>query len=473
MFPEEFIKRISVQEYLDPHTLLRALGEPSPPSIRINRGKWDLKPSYSEPVPWSSSGFYLPERPSYTMDPLFHGGCYYPQEASGMFIEEAFLQAGVMGENIRVLDLCGAPGGKSLILSDLVGPGNLLISNEVIRSRAQILAENVTKWGRGNVMVTQSDPSAFRGMKGFFDAVLIDAPCSGEGMFRSEVAVREWSPGNAFMCSERQKRILMDIWPSIKDEGILIYSTCTFNPAENEENIKWLIEKDAAEVIRLDILPFPGITEIDFQGIYGYGFYPGKVRGEGFFTAVIRKKTKSETILRRSKKSGDNKPSLRDTEIASGLFAVNEERIIRDGERIIALPCNRDIYKEISGSLRIIKPGTILASVRNEEPVPTHELALSSGIKGEAFPSCGLDFDEALSFLRKENMFPAGLAKGWNLLKYKGVNLGFVKNIGNRVNNYYPVEWRIRQQGSVPDDLKIIDWDHSAPCKDDGLRRII
>ena len=290
MFPEKFIERISAQEYIDTEALFRALGEPSPVSIRINPGKWRRQPADSEPVPWCRNGYYLPLRPSYTLDPVFHAGCYYPQEASGMFLEQVLLQTAGSMKNIRVLDLCGAPGGKSTLISDIIGPDNLLVANEVIRSRASILAETVTKWGSGNTMVTRSDPSVFGRLSGFFDVILVDAPCSGEGMFRTGIAVSEWSSGNASLCAERQKRILMDIWPCLKENGILIYSTCTFNPEENEENIRWMTGRNEAESVRLDLKTFPGIMEIDYQGIYGYGFYPDKVRGEGFFISAIRKK---------------------------------------------------------------------------------------------------------------------------------------------------------------------------------------
>ena len=290
MFPEEFKKRISAQEYIDAEALLRALREPSPVSIRINQSKWNRTPLDSEPVPWCHNGYYLKSRPSYTADPLFHSGCYYPQEASGMFLEQVVLQSADSLKNIRVLDLCGAPGGKSTLLSDIIGNDSLLVANEVIRSRAQILAETVTKWGSGNTLVTQSDPALFSGLPGFFDIILVDAPCSGEGMFRTDIAVSEWSTDNTAHCAERQKRILMDIWPALKENGVLIYSTCTFNPGENEENIRWLTGRNEAECIRLDLKSFEGITEIDFEGIFGYGFYPDKVRGEGYFIAVIRKK---------------------------------------------------------------------------------------------------------------------------------------------------------------------------------------
>jgi 16S rRNA C967 or C1407 C5-methylase (RsmB/RsmF family) len=260
LFPEEFVQRISSQKYINAEALLDALKEPSPVSIRINRAKWDKIPVDSDPVPWCENGWYLASRPSYTLDPLFHAGCYYPQEASGMFLEQVLLQSAGPLENIRVLDLCGAPGGKSALISDLIGPDNLLVANDVIRSRASILAETITKWGSGNTIVTNSDPAVFGRLPGCFDIILVDAPCSGEGMFRTEIAVSEWSSENASLCTERQKRILMDIWPCLKENGILIYSTCTFNPGENEENIRWLTGRNQAECIRMDLSSFECIT---------------------------------------------------------------------------------------------------------------------------------------------------------------------------------------------------------------------
>ena len=222
MFPEAFIQRISAQEYIVPATLLQALKEPSPVSLRVNRAKWSKVPLNSEPVPWCSSGYYLPYRPAYTLDPLFHSGCYYPQEASSMFLEKVFRTAPGFGENMKVLDLSGSPGGKSTHISGLIGPSGLLISNEVIRSRATVLAETLTKWGSGNVMVTQNDPSVLGRLTGYFDLILVDAPCSGEGMFRSSAAVSEWSVDSTGHCSVRQKRILSEIWSALKEDGFLV-----------------------------------------------------------------------------------------------------------------------------------------------------------------------------------------------------------------------------------------------------------
>ncbi|MBE0677187.1 MAG: RsmB/NOP family class I SAM-dependent RNA methyltransferase, partial [Bacteroidales bacterium] len=289
MLPEEFLERISHQSYIDGAGLADALSRPSETSVRVNRYKWSHPVQGYEKVGWEPDGYYLPGRILFTPDPLFHAGVYYPQESSGMFAGELFRQltAGMNGP--RVLDLCGAPGGKATHLSALLPDDGLLVANEVIRARAAVLAENITKWGLGNTVVTQNDPARFASLPGFFDVMVADAPCSGEGMFRSSAAVREWSPQNARLCSERQRRIVMEAWPSLRPGGILIYSTCTFNPSENEENISWIMETTGAEPLTADLSGTAGVTVISHGGLQGYGFHPGRVRGEGFFIAALRK----------------------------------------------------------------------------------------------------------------------------------------------------------------------------------------
>ncbi|MCX6328665.1 MAG: RsmB/NOP family class I SAM-dependent RNA methyltransferase, partial [Bacteroidia bacterium] len=336
MFPVEFKSRIASQNQIDADLLFKALSEPSPVSIRINPKKWNKRPLTSEPVPWCNQGWYLESRPSFTFDPLFHAGCYYPQEASGMFLEQVFKQIVDSEENIRVLDLCGAPGGKSTHLSSLIGKNGLLVANEVIRSRALILAENLTKWGLSNAVVTQSDPSAFSRLHGFFDLILVDAPCSGEGMFRDKVAISEWSEENTALCSERQKRIVMDVWPALKENGILIYSTCTFNPGENEEVVKWLTGKHEAESVQLNLYGYEGITEIDYQGIHGYGFYPGKIRGEGLFISVLRKNSRPDGNTFKIKSDVKSRVTKEEKIIFNEWTMFSEERLMKSGEDIYA-----------------------------------------------------------------------------------------------------------------------------------------
>jgi 16S rRNA C967 or C1407 C5-methylase (RsmB/RsmF family)/NOL1/NOP2/fmu family ribosome biogenesis protein len=449
MFPEGFIKRIHDQKYIDSESLLKAMEETSPASIRINAYKWNKSPANSESVPWCKNGYYLGTRPSYTFDPLFHSGCYYPQEASGMFLEQILKQTADFSENSRVLDLCGAPGGKSTHLSDLIGPDNLLVANETIRSRAAILAETLTKWGSENTIVTQNDPSVFSRLPGFFDIIVVDAPCSGEGMFRSGTALKEWSVGNTLHCTERQKRILMDVWPALKENGLMIYSTCTFNPGENEENIKWLIGKQKADIVRINIDEFTGIKEIDYQGIYGYGFYPGKVRGEGFFLSVIRKTGKQEKNHIRSQRKTELKPAKEDFRVADSWTSFPRERLLKWGGELFAVSCNMDDYLHLYQNLKILKAGTKIFVVKNDKYLPSHELALSLRLKLEAFPGNEINLPEALAYMRRDNFILQNAIKGWNIVTFKGVCLGFVNNIGNRVNNYFPVEWRIRMR--IPD----------------------
>lgn len=460
MFPSDFEERIRTQKYIDSASLLKSLEEPSPVSIRINSEKWNYNPVDPEPVPWCKSGYYLAARPSYTPDPLFHSGCYYPQEASGMFLEEVIRQTSDLNQKVKVLDLCGAPGGKSTILADIIGDDSILVSNETIRSRAAVLAETVTKWGLGNTLVTQNDPAAFGRLEGYFDIVVVDAPCSGEGMFRSSIALSEWSVPNTVHCSERQKRILMNVWPALKENGILVYSTCTFNPEENEENIKWLTEKSEADCIRLNIEGFKEITEIEYKGIWGYGFYPGKSKGEGFFISVLRKKENhfSPVLKTRIKAGTGLKPTVNDLAAAAETTQFPGSRVFRWGEEVIAAPCPIDDYAHLFRNLRIVKAGTKLFTVKNNAAIPSHELALSRFLKKAAFPEKETELYDAVAYLRRDNFHLTSIDLGWNLVTYKGINLGFVKNIGNRINNYYPVEWRIRMENPISGNENIINW---------------
>ena len=459
MFPKEFTERLKSQKYIDAKALLKALEEPSPVSIRINPAKWVLRPANSDIIPWCSNGFYLKNRPSYTLDPLFHSGCYYPQEASSMFLEEVIKQASSSSGDLKVLDLCAAPGGKSTHLSDIIGQGGLLVANEPIRSRAAILSETITKWGSGNALVTQSDPSAFGRLAGYFDVIVVDAPCSGEGMFRSEIALREWSPANAFHCSERQKRILMNVWPALKENGILVYSTCTFNPGENEENLKWIIEKNEAECIHIEISGFEGITEIDFEGIRGYGFYPDKVRGEGFFISAIRKTGNHEVSHVKNQKNNELRPDKNDIKVAEEWTGFSKERLLKLSDGVMSVSCGIDDYLHLYRNLKIVKAGTKVFVVKNKNYLPSHELALSHQLKPGVFPDIEIELSEALSYMRRDNFNPYKTPKGWNLVRYKGINLGFVNNLGSRVNNYFPVEWRIRMNLPESGKENIIEWD--------------
>jgi 16S rRNA C967 or C1407 C5-methylase (RsmB/RsmF family)/NOL1/NOP2/fmu family ribosome biogenesis protein len=460
MYPSKFIERINHQKYIDAIKLLEALDKPSPVSIRINREKWDKVPVNSGKVPWSENGYFLESRPSFTSDPLFHSGCYYPQEASSMFLEQVYNQLVNKSGNIRILDLCGAPGGKSTLLSSLIGDNGFLITNDVIRTRAVILAENITKWGIGNTVVTNNDPSAFSGLNGYFDLILIDAPCSGEGMFCDHAVRSEWSIDNASLCADRQRRIVMDVWPSLKEGGIMVYSTCTFNPAENEENIKWITDQTRALSIPMDISKYSGIQEIGYKGITGYGFYPGRIKGEGLFYSMIQKPDVSVEKIRYSLKKTNDQLTNSDIKISGNLINTSLNHLYRNDDIVYALALSVEEFLYIKNNLRIIKGGTALFKTRKDGFTPLHDLALSCKIKKNAFSSIELDYHQSINFLKRENLILKNSEPGWILFNYKGVNLGFAKNIVSRLNNCYPIEWRIRLSETSISSARQVEWQH-------------
>ncbi len=477
MLPPDFLERIHRQSYIDADTLAAALEGPSVTSVRVNSLKWLRAVERYPRVEWEPDGYYLPDRPLFTADPLFHAGVYYPQESSSMFAGEVFRQltAGMTG--VRVLDLCGAPGGKSTHLARLIGDDGILVANEVIRTRASVLAENITKWGIGNTMVTNADPSRFSMLPGFFDVIVADAPCSGEGMFRSPVAVREWSMQNARMCSERQRRIVMESWPALRPGGLLIYSTCTFNPAENEENVSWFMEQTGAESVPVELPDGSPVVAVRSGNAEGYGFHPGRVNGDGFFIAAIRKPTEASQIRGMNDSGGRMKagrgllygqgPVLRkvkkeQTRSASRAFERSEHvalfdrsRIVMHGDRIIALAADSELFGYIAGRLPVVKPGTTIGELKNNILIPAHDLAMSVKLREEAWPHHPLSGEEALAYLRLEAPAAAGMPPGRVILTYRGVALGFANNLGTRVNNGYPQPWRIRMErgGAVTEIL--------------------
>ncbi|MEQ8425448.1 MAG: RsmB/NOP family class I SAM-dependent RNA methyltransferase, partial [Cyclobacteriaceae bacterium] len=264
--PEDFQKIINDLLGTESSSFFESLDSPSPSSIRINPSKKFDTESLSD-IPWSQWGKYLPERPVYTLDPSLHAGAYYVQEPSSMFLEQAVKTCVDLSKPAIALDLCAAPGGKSTHLLSLLHPDSFLVSNEVIRSRAGILHENILKWGYDNVMVTNNDPSHFSRLEGVFDLILVDAPCSGEGLFRKDSeAMSEWSTANIELCSLRQQRILKDVWPALKQNGILIFCTCTYNPIENEGTMEWMSKTGDCEFVSIPFAPEWGLEETRRHG---------------------------------------------------------------------------------------------------------------------------------------------------------------------------------------------------------------
>ena len=413
-------------------------------SLRTNPAKFNL-PASAEQILWCKTGLFLPRRPSFTLDPLFHSGAYYVQEASSMFMEQAFHQIEHSTDRI-VLDLCAAPGGKSTHLLSLIDRNDLLVANEVIRSRVSVLNENIRKWGHQNVVVCNNDPADFSNLEGLFDLILIDAPCSGEGLFRRDPsAIQQWSVDTTILCATRQRRILADIWPALKTGGHLIYSTCTFNPAENEENLQWLAQNNNLESIRIPLQESWGVEEIQINGLYGYRFLPQNVKGEGFFLTLIRKKDGSDSFsISKKIKSRLEKMPKQFAEIRNWLNTSNSEFFAKS-EYLIAFPEDKiSILNILSEQLRVISYGLPVAQFKKNDLLPEHTYALSVDRNTDIFGTIELDLRDALLFQKREEIKINSTVKGWMLVQYQGIPLGFIKNLGNRANNYFPKEWRIR-----------------------------
>ncbi len=372
-----------------------------------------------------------------------------------MFIGHVLKQ--YMDGDLKVLDLCAAPGGKSTLLASLMNRNSLLVSNEVIRSRANILAENMIKWGGyPNNIVTNNDPAQIGKLHNYFDVILVDAPCSGEGMFRKdEGAINEWSVENVKLCKERQQRILADIWPALKTSGILVYSTCTYNLEENEENVGWIRDELGAEVLPVEIEKGWRISPSFVKEVPAYRFFPYKTKGEGFFCALLRKTEEADDWTDLPKKPKDKGKKMKESlpvEYKNFLLNDKEFSFYTSKERWYAFPASMyDDLSTLRKSLNVMSEGICLGEFKGKDFVPDQSLAMSIYLNKENFIIHDIDWRTAINYLRKEPLALPDQPKGFVLLTYKNMPLGFVKNIGNRANNLYPQEWRIRSS-NIPDE---------------------
>ena len=461
--PQSFVERTRQLLGDEQYPLFeQALGTEVPVSIRPNRMKCNL-PVAGEPVPWAPSGIYLEKRPTFTFDPLFHAGCYYVQEASSMFVECVLRE--YVQEPVVMLDLCAAPGGKSTLCRSVLPEGSLLVANEVMRNRSQILAENLMKWGHPEVVVTNNDPADFTDLTHLFDVILTDVPCSGEGMFRKDqVAVDEWSLENVDICWQRQRRILSDIWPALKPGGLLIYSTCTFNREEDEDNVAWIARELGADMLEVPVEEAWGITgNLIGDSFPVYRFLPHKVKGEGFFLAVLRKHAgEVETVEPRAEKK---KKASKDVKGKAPQLSVPKEakdwlqipgdyQLTINGTNVQAFPKSHEtVYTLLQQYVKVVHAGITLGEMKGKDLIPHHSLAMSTALADGAFPKAEVTYEQAIAYLRKESLvLDAGIPRGYVLLTYQNIPLGFMKNIGNRANNLYPQEWRIRS-GYLPEEI--------------------
>ena len=406
---------------------------------KITHSEFDL----AQQVPWCEYGFYLKERPVFTLDPLLHAGAYYVQEASSMFLYEVLKQT-CDDTNKRVLDLCAAPGGKSSLLTSYF-KNSLLISNEAINQRANILYENLTKWGSPNVVITNNDAADFKHLENYFDVIVVDAPCSGSGLFRKDAeAINEWSIKNVHLCNQRQQRILADVYAALKQDGILIYSTCSYSKEENEDILDWLKNNFDVDTVQLKLKEEWAIVETQskLHKAYGYRFWPDKVKGEGFFIAAFKKNDGGLSNYK-SRKFFLNKVSNNDAEIVLDYIDENDWLIFRHKENIRVINNNwRNDILIFQEKMHIRKAGINLGEIMQHELIPHHELALSTIIK-DTVQKAELTKEEALQYLRKREINDSNKYKGWVLSTYKNYPLGWLKFLHNRVNNYYPINWRI------------------------------
>ena len=409
--PQEFIdytaKLFGIERW---QRFLKAFKELSPTSIRFNPWKYRKEDIFPQAiaVPWCKDAFWLKARPDFTRDPLFHAGVYYVQEAASMFLDYVLRQ--YVKEPLLALDLCAAPGGKSTLMRAALPQGSLLICNEPDRRRANILLENMQKQGHRDVLVTHNYPQDFSKTKWTFDLILADAPCSGEGLFRKDKeAINEWSLKNVHFCQKRQRQILQDIWPCLKEGGLLIYSTCTFNTQENEENVRFIMQKLGADILPVPVKPEWQITGSllkDFSHPV-YRFIPGITQSEGLFMAVLRKKGSSFN------------PAI--------------------------LPQTARKHALANKLIHLLSDGNPLPEQKGKELIPTAAQALSLSFSEDKYPRVDLTLIDARRFLHRESFaLPASTPKGFVIVSYKNRPLGFMKNLGDRANNLYPKNWAIK-----------------------------
>ncbi len=406
-FPKEFIEytsRLFGEERWQ--KFLGSFSQETPVSVRYNPFKPVSDMFDGESVPWCKDAYWLKDRPKFTLDPLLHAGAYYVQEAGSMFLDQVLRQ--YVSTPVCMLDLCAAPGGKSTLARAALPEGSLLISNEPERRRANILMENMQKQGHRDVYVTNNYAKDFRASRIMLDVILTDVPCSGEGMFRrDEGAIKEWSVQNVRKCAELQRSIVEDIWPCLRPGGLFVYSTCTFNLQEDEENVRWIAEELGADILPVEVCREWGITGslLDGFNVPVYRFIPGVTRSEGLFMCVMRKHGESSA-------------------------------------------CPRPSEKQLK-RLHVLSDGRPQGERKGKDIIPAHAEALlakpQNGEKQDTYPTVELSLDDARKYLHREAVIlPEGTPKGFVIVTYQGLNLGFVKNLGNRANNLYPKEWAIR-----------------------------
>ena len=433
------------------------------PSISIRWRGNEKGGQYADQITWCESGEYVPRTTQFVYDPHWHAGRYYVQEASSMFAGELVKLLTKDMKSLLALDLCAAPGGKSTHLIDALPEGSFLIANEVNRKRVGVLSENLMRWGSSDHAVTNLDPSDFSNLEPCFDLMLVDAPCSGEGMFRKDPASRsEWSPDSVQLCAARQRRILADVWPALRPGGMLIYSTCTYNTAENDENLAWLADEMDAEILSLPSLPSVAVPNDDSTTAR---FYPHHARGEGFCIAVVRKSGDQEPLRwRKARKLPFSMADKTQTEVINNWLLTDHGQAVIQHQETLRIVPERWLapLMSLTQDLRFQEIGIAVAEISRKGLRPLQGLAWSRLLDEEAFEVEDLPKSNAIRFLQRDPLPNPEKKQGIMLFKYEGSTLGFGKAVGNRVNNQYPMPYRIRKRLSDKElnDLDLIPTDH-------------
>ena len=445
-FTERMRKQLGAEEA---ESLFAALDSVSPVAVRLNPAKCGEEGVWSngEAIAWSKNGRKLKERPSFTLDTAFHAGAYYVQEAASQFID--YIIAGEELQGKRVLDMCSAPGGKTTIYSTAVGEEGLVVANEYVRSRANVLADNVRKWGMGNVLVTNNAPEHIAQFEGWFDMVAVDAPCSGEGMFRKEEVAREdWSEEAVKMCAARQLSIVREAWQSLRDGGLFIYSTCTFNEDEDEGLLRAFIEEvgDVFEPSqKVEIDDAWGIVKGEVGAFQTFRFFPHKTDSEGLFVAIARK---AEPTTQRTPKARKRVMQEVDKnsrkELAKWLQHPDNYTFAMVADTIYAYPSVQfKAVQALSEGLTAIYSGVAMGQIFKGKLKPDWALSQYIGFERTAVAVEEVDEERALDYLRKRDIAVGDMAEGINLITHKGRALGFAKRVGTRCNNLYPNSLKI------------------------------
>lgn len=432
-------------------------------AVRVNALKGIKAPAGALTVPWfPSGGFYLGERPVFAAAPAWHQGLYYVQDASSMamtgivaYLSEKYFD----NRPLRYLDACAAPGGKTIASIEGLPSGSVVLSNEYDRRRATALVENVTKHGYPSVAISTGDASALGSLGAVFDIVAVDAPCSGEGMMRKEPeAINQWSTGLIDSCAATQRTILDGVWDALRPGGILIYSTCTFNRSEDEDNLAYLIEKYGAEDVALPFECSEGIVgDLSGRGLHCCRFLPGLVRGEGLFIAAVRKPCDGEDRLKMN--FAECREAAVTEFVRKHIIDSRKYKVMAMGKDEFSIVPEEDapFFAYLAKKLRLVRCGTPLCTVKGRDVVPAPELAFSTALKRDSFPEVELDRRSALAYLHGDSLSDIGSAipKGFVLCTYEGEPLGFAKNIGRRANNLYPDAFRLRMSPDTLPDTEI------------------